>query len=127
MLIEDKPTGFHRFGRILQLKCPKCGKAKVFYSAKYPGVRPRMKDTCDNCGYQFHKEEEHYHRVVYLSYGLTILEGLLTFLLGKYMVFGMSSRDLFLASLAVMLFLSIWNYKIARVIWMNVFPGQAVK
>ena len=125
MLIEEKPTGFHRFGRVLQLKCPRCGKAKVFYKAKYPGVRPQMKDTCDNCGYEFHKEHEHYHKAVYLSYVLTILEAMIAFFLVSKFVYGLTQRDMMLASAAIALFLSIWNYKIARVIWMNVFPNEA--
>jgi rubredoxin len=119
MLIEERPGRLNKFARIIRLKCPNCGAAKVFYRAKFPGTRPKMKTTCDVCGYNFDREAGFYKGAVYLSYGMTLVEGFLVFLLAKYLIFGLSLRDLVLISLCAMLFLGVWNYKLARVIWIN--------
>src|SRR5688572_20440612 len=126
MLIEQKPSRLSRVSRIVGLKCPKCGFAKVFYKAKFPGARPQMKTSCDHCGYSFVKEEGYYRGAVYLSYGLTILAGVLAYLLARYMIFGLSNRDLILIAIGAMLFFSIWNYKLARVIWLSKSPATIV-
>jgi len=125
MIESQKTSRASRVGRLLSLKCPKCGKTKVFYKAKFPGARPKIKETCDNCGYSFSKEEGFFRGAVYLSYGLTLVEGVLTVVFTKLFVFGLTNREIILIAIAAMLFLSIWNYKIARVIWLNVFPDKS--
>jgi len=118
MLIEERIPRRRRVGRALALKCPKCGFGKVFYSGKFPG-RPQMRDTCEHCGYSFSRNEGYYRGAVYLSYGLMLVEGVLAFLLSKFLIFGLSTRDSILIAITAMLFLSLYNYKIARVIWLS--------
>jgi hypothetical protein len=121
MLIEENPSGIKRVGRILALKCPRCGYAKVFSRAKFPLMRAEMKQICEHCGYKFAEQEEGYFRgAVYLSYGMTLLEGLLAAMLAKVFIFGLSDRDLILIALCAMFFCSAWNYKMARVLWLNI-------
>jgi uncharacterized protein (DUF983 family) len=119
MLIEQRPSGGTRIKHVLRLRCPNCGSAKVFYKAKYPGARPQMKQVCEHCGYQFNRDEAYFKGAVYLSYGLSIIEGVLAFLLAKLFIFGLSDRDLILIAIGTMLFLGIYNYKIARVWWLS--------
>src|SRR4051812_4781405 len=124
MLIEDKPSGLNRVARALSLRCPNCRQAKVFYRARFPGARPRIKEACEHCGYKFSREEGYFRGAVYLSYGMMIIEGLLAMLLAKLFIFGLSDRDLILVGIGAMLFFSIWNYKLARVMWLNWYPEQ---
>jgi uncharacterized protein (DUF983 family) len=119
MLIEERIPRRRKLGRALTLKCPKCGFGKVFYPAKFPGVRPQMRTTCEHCGYSFEREEGYYRGAVYLSYGLMLVEGVLAFLLSKFLIFGLSTRDSILIAITAMLFLSFYNYRIARVIWLS--------
>src|SRR4051812_5993073 len=125
MLIEETPSKLKRVGRMLRLKCPKCGQTKVFYRAKFPGARPKIKETCEHCGYRFGRHEGYFRGAVYLSYGMTIVEGILAFLLAKVFIFGLSNRDLFFVAVGAMLFFSIWNYKLARVVWLNWYPEDS--
>jgi uncharacterized protein (DUF983 family) len=121
---NERKKSLSRVGRLLSLKCPKCGQTKVFNRAKFPGARPKIKETCDNCGYRFNKEQGYFRGAVYLSYGLTLLEGVLAIVFAKMFVFGLTDRELILVGVAAMLFFSIWNYKIARVLWLNIFPDK---
>jgi hypothetical protein len=122
--MEDERTPmFHKAGQILRLKCPRCGKANVFYKAKYPFIsRPQMLEVCPNCGYRYDREPGFFSGAVYVSYGLALLEGLITFFLARYLVFGLSITQQILVTLAAVMFLSVWNYRLARVLWLNLFP-----
>jgi uncharacterized protein (DUF983 family) len=118
----EKTTGYRKVGGILRLRCPNCGKAKVFHQTKYPFNRPQMKDECEACGYRFDREPGFFSGAVWLSYGLAVVEGLVAFFLVKYLIFGISLTNLILVTIAVVMLLAMWNYRLARVIWLNVFP-----
>jgi uncharacterized protein (DUF983 family) len=119
----DEISRINRIKNIAQLKCPNCGKAKVFYRRKFPFLkRPVMRETCESCGYRFHREPTYYRGVAYLSYGLAIIEGLIAFLLARYLIFGLSPITQVLITIGVMMFFAMWNFRLARVIWLNIFP-----
>jgi hypothetical protein len=111
---------FRRISHALRLKCPNCGKASVFYRPKFGIGRPIMHDACENCGYRFKREPEYFSGVAFLSYSLAIAEGIIAFVLAKYLIFGLTPSKLVFISLAAVLFLITWNYKFARVVWLNV-------
>ncbi len=112
-------------GRILQLRCPDCGKASVFYRAKYPILRkPEMKKYCENCGYNFEKAPGYFLGAIYISYALAVLEGFIAFVLAKNLIFGLDDITLAMVTLAAILLCAVWNYRISRVIWMNFFSEK---
>jgi uncharacterized protein (DUF983 family) len=116
-------SGVRRLAHIARLRCPNCGKASVFYRAKYPFVsRPVMRESCEACGYKFHREPGHYNGAVFISYGLALVEGLIAFFLAKYLIFGLTPVTLVLVTLLAVMFLAMWNFRLARVIWLNIFP-----
>jgi len=117
--------GVSRINKITQiasLKCPNCGKAKVFYKRKYPFSKPLMRESCESCGYKFHREHGYYQGVAWVSYGLALVEGVIAFLLARYLVFGLTPITQLLITVGVMMFLAMWNFRLARVIWLNIFP-----
>jgi hypothetical protein len=119
----EKTPMFRKAGQILRLKCPRCGKTSVFYRPKYPFIsRPQMLEICPNCGYRYDRETGFFSGAVYLSYGLAVVEGLIAFLLARYLIFGLSITQQVLITFAAVMFLAMWNYRLARVIWLNVFP-----
>ena len=79
-----------------------------------------MKKACEICGYRFDREAGYFLKALYISYGLAVFEGFLTFLLAKYLIFGLSEIDLALATVAAILLCAMWNYRLARVIWLNI-------
>jgi uncharacterized protein (DUF983 family) len=111
-----------KIAQIARLKCPNCGKAKVFYSRKFPFSKPVMRESCEACGYKFHREHGYFNGVAFVSYGLAIVEGLIAFLLARYLVFGLSPITQVLITIGAMMFLAMWNFRLARVIWLNIFP-----
>ena len=120
MLIEENKSPKSRLRRILSLKCPNCGYANVFLKAKFPGMRPQMKEVCEHCGHKFGDREAGFFRgAVYFSYGLSLVEGLLAFFLARFLIFGLSYRDAILIALTAMLFLGGYNYRFARVLWIG--------
>lgn len=123
--IPEQIAGFKKLKGILMLKCPNCGKASVFYTPKkYPliGV-PIMHESCTNCGYRFHKEPGHFDGAVIVSYGLAAVEGVIAFLIAQNMIFGLSTSNQLLVALSVVLVCAMWNYRLARVIWLNMYKG----
>jgi predicted RNA-binding Zn-ribbon protein involved in translation (DUF1610 family) len=122
--IPEELAGFKKLKSILTLKCPNCGKASVFYSPKYKVLTvPVMHETCANCGYRFHKEPGHFDGAVIVSYGLAAIEGLIAYLIAKNFIFGLSSSNQYFFAISVVLLCAMWNYRLARVIWMNIFKG----
>jgi hypothetical protein len=121
----EKTLNLRKVVQVLRLKCPNCGKANVFYKAKYPVVGvPKMRETCDYCGYKFEKEPGYFAGAAYITYGLGLLEGILAFFLARYLIFGLSKSNLALITLCAVLFCISWNYRLARVIWMNIYPAR---
>lgn len=119
----EKVLNLRKVVQVLRLKCPNCGKANVFYKAKYPVIgMPKMRETCEYCGYNFNREPGYFMGAVYLSYGLAVLEGILAFFLARYLIFGLSKSNLFFITLCAVLFCASWNYRLARVIWLNLYP-----
>ena len=83
-----------------------------------------MKKYCENCGYSFEKEPGYFLGAMYVSYALAVLEGFIAFILAKNLIFGLDDMTLALVTLAAILLCAVWNYRISRVIWMNIFPEK---
>ena len=81
-----------------------------------------MLEVCPNCGYKYERESGFFTGAAFVSYGLAIVEGLIAFLLARYLVFGLSVTQQILVAIAAIMFLSVWNYRFARVLWLNLFP-----
>ncbi len=118
----DNRTPYQKAGGILKLKCPNCGKAKVFHKTKFPFNTPLMKDTCEACGYRFDREPGYYKGAVAFSYALALIEGLIAFFLARQLIYGISTSALVFVAIAAVFFCAMWNFKLARVIWLNLFP-----
>jgi len=122
----ERVSKLKKAGEILTLKCPNCGKAHVFHKMKYPFVgAPQMKEVCENCGYVFDREPGYFLGAMYVSYGLAVVEGLIAFLLARWLIFGITDMNLALVTVAAILLCATWNYRLARVIWMNIFPKRS--
>ncbi len=114
----------HTAGTILQLNCPKCGKGRVFEKNGDAFLKfPKMHEDCPECHYHFDREPGYFLGAMYASYGLAVFEGICTFLVAKFMVQGLSELTIAFIIAGVIVSLGYWNYKLARVIWMNLFPG----
>ncbi|MCD6018756.1 MAG: hypothetical protein K0S53_1877 [Bacteroidetes bacterium] len=108
--------------RILKEKCPNCGEGEVYEKKKKFFQLPVMKEECNNCHYHFDREPGYFLGAMYISYGLAVFQGIVTFIL-LYMVFpDLPTIAVVLIILAVICLFSLKNYKLSRIIYMHIFP-----
>ena len=102
-------------------KCPKCEQGDIFASkGNILLLRvPKMNENCPVCNYKFDKEPGYFLGSMYVSYGMTIIEMLVVF--GTTFWFVPLSVFFLLIFTTLFLF-SFFNYRIARTIWINLFP-----
>jgi uncharacterized protein (DUF983 family) len=107
---------------ILQGKCPVCGTGDIFKKENSFFLSPpKMNESCESCHYHFEKEPGYFVGAMYVSYGLAVLEGIITYF-GVSLLFGNLSNVTIISVIAVViLVLSMTNYKFSRIIWLYTF------
>ena len=107
---------------ILTEKCPKCGVGHVFKKKTDFIQLPVMAESCEECGYHFEREPGYFIGAMYISYGLAVLEALITFMICFYFFPALSALGLALSLVGIIALFSMKNYKLSRVIYMHIFP-----
>ncbi|UUV20999.1 DUF983 domain-containing protein [Flavobacterium sp. CBA20B-1] len=107
--------------KVLKGTCPKCGQTKVFKKKGNPFLfsMPVMNERCANCNYSFHREPGFYFGGMYMSYALTVAEMVAVFVLG--LLFKLNFFSIFIAVVVVIILLSTFNYRMSRLMWLNLF------
>lgn len=107
--------------KVLKGTCPKCGQTKVFKSNGNPLLfkMPVMHERCEKCHYSFHREPGFYFGAMYMSYALTVAEMVAVFVLG--LLFGLGFLKIFFGVVLTVLLLSTFNYRMSRLMWLNLF------
>ncbi len=102
-------------------RCPNCKKTKVFKTNGNPFLfkMPVMNEKCGECGYHFHRETGFYFGAMYMSYALTVAEMVAVFVIG--LILNLSFLQTFIGVVLVILILSMFNYKLSRLMWLNLF------
>lgn len=109
--------------QVLGQKCPNCGTGAIFKKDRNNfNLVPQMNDNCPDCGFDFHREPGYFLGAMYASYGLSVFEGIVSFLLAYFFLPQLSTFLLALIPALVILLFSVVNYKLGRVIWMYLFP-----
>jgi|SRR5690554_45338 len=109
---------------VLKGCCPKCGKTQVFKSKGNPIIfkMPVMHKRCTNCNYSFHRETGFYFGAMYMSYALTVAEMVAVFAIG--LLLGIGFMNMFIIVVVVVLLLSTFNYRVSRLMWLNLFYNE---
>lgn len=107
---------------ILTEKCPNCGKTHVFEKKKSLFSLPVMKEKCELCGYKFDREPGYFLGAMYLSYGLAVLQAILTFLLFYFVFPSVPVLYVAFAIVGVIVLFSMKNFKLSRVMYIHIFP-----
>ncbi len=109
---------------IIKNQCPNCKQANVFQSSNLFSYRTiKMNDHCPVCQLDFIKEPGFYWGAMYVSYGLAILEGLGTCTINSLLGIPVSDTSNLWIIIFVMLLLSPFNFRMARIIWLYILPG----
>lgn len=100
-------------GRILLLRCPRCGASPV-----YTGMFT-MRSTCRGCSLRFEREPGYFIGAIYLNYGLTA--GLM---IGGYFALerftSLEPASLLMVCAAVGVVVPILFFRHARLLWLGV-------
>ncbi|MES2512549.1 MAG: DUF983 domain-containing protein [Bacteroidota bacterium] len=110
------------FMSIMREKCPNCGKGDVYAKKTRFLELPVMKDNCEVCHYHFDREPGYFLGAMYISYGLAVLQGILTFVLLRTFLPKIDTIWVVLIILAVISAFSMKNYKLSRIIYIHIFP-----
>lgn len=109
--------------RILQKKCPHCGKGHIFEKKSgLPGF-PKMKEHCENCGYLYNREPGYFLGAMYVSYGFAVFQSLVTFLACHFFFPQLPTLAVCFILVGVIVLFSMWNFKMSRVVYMYIFPN----
>jgi len=107
---------------ILTEKCPNCGQGQVFEKSKHAFEMPVMKSKCQHCGYTFDREPGYFLGALYVSYGLAVAQAIITFLICYFFFPTMETVWIPIWILLVLCLLAKKNFKLARVIYIHIFP-----
>jgi len=101
-----------KVGALLRLRCPICGKGKLFQGYFDSPVR------CPRCGFFFMRESGYFLPHVVIGYGFTVVAALLTWPL-LYYVFGVRNSAVTLTTMVtVALLFGIWFIRYSKVLWL---------
>jgi uncharacterized protein (DUF983 family) len=107
---------------VIQEKCPNCGEGKVFKQHISLLQLPVMHEKCESCDYHFDREPGYFLGAMYLSYGLEVLQGILTFFILQFLYPSIETLTQTLLVVVVMVLMGRKNYKLSRVLYIHIFP-----
>lgn len=110
---------------LVRNKCPHCGKSHVYQHgnlASFGSVA--MKSECEVCHTSFTKDPGFYWGSMYASYALAMLEAIIAYTACRFL--GTAKFDLInlLIVVGAILACSPFNYRMARLIWLYIFPSN---
>lgn len=102
-------------------KCPKCHKGSIFAARGNVFLlrMPEMHPECPECGYRFEKEPGYFLGAMYVSYAMGIVEMMLAFAAFYAHV---PLTFFFVLLFTVLLLTSLFNFRVARIVWIHLFP-----
>lgn len=106
------PGFFGRIVRALRLRCPRCGRGKLFAGLF------RMNKQCSECGLDLEREPGFYLGSIYFNYGLTALAVVAVYVPAVAMGHGRNSPLLW-GTLAFCLLFPLWFFRYARSLWLS--------
>ena len=109
---------------ILKDECPKCHHGKVFRTSLLSFNIGKMNKECPECHLNFTKEPGFYWGAMFVSYGLGIAEAFIAYFICR--ILGTDTFDLINLWIAIgtIVLLSPFNFKLARLVWLYIFPGD---
>tara|TARA_R110001599_G_scaffold63492_4_gene176791 strand:- start:6199 stop:6492 length:294 start_codon:yes stop_codon:yes gene_type:complete len=83
-----------------------------------------MNDNCPHCNYKFEREPGYFYGAMFMSYGITMAEALVTFIIIQLLNLDLSVDGTMGIIIAVILIFIFPNYKLSRVLWMYTFTKK---
>jgi len=107
---------------IFNNKCPQCNESD-FYIHKSPfHLKDNLKiyENCSHCGLKYMMEPSFYYGAMYVTYGITVLISVATFIISYY-IFQLNLIQNFTTIVIALIVLSPISLRLSRLIWINLF------
>jgi len=118
----------HNLLAIFRNECPNCHQGKVFADKSFffsLGF-PKMHEHCSHCGFKFEKEPGYFFGAMFVNYGLTVGEGIITYLIAsRFFEKTFDLRIIPIIGLVIVL-LSCFNIRLSRMIWIYMFKNYSM-
>lgn len=112
---------------VFTMKCPRCRQGKVFKHRLSLSTKKNlaMHTQCPVCGQHTEIEVGFYYGTGYVSYGITVVFTMLSFVLWLiFLGFSLDDNSVFLwfiANAVVLLLLQPWLMRFSRILWLSWF------
>lgn len=102
--------------------CPVCQNESMYTSSNLynPAKTQEMNKRCSHCDTKYKIEPSFFYGAMYVSYGVGVAIGILTFLIASY-VFHLDRISIFLAIMGIMVLGLPVIIRLSRNIWINLF------
>jgi uncharacterized protein (DUF983 family) len=118
----------HAIVHILNNDCPNCHNGKVFNEKNifFNLGFPKMNEYCSHCDYKFEKEPGYFFGAMYVNYGLTVAQGIATYLIAH--LFFKETFDLRMIPIiaGTIIVLSPFNIRFSRLLWIYMFKNYSI-
>jgi len=101
-----------KLGAALRLRCPVCGKGKIFRSYL------DTPDRCPECGFYFMRETGYFLPHAPIGYLLFVFVALLTWIVTSLLLKIQSDAIVLVAIIVVPLLFSFWGNRYTKMLWM---------
>lgn len=111
-----------KLNSILTGTCPRCQEENM-YVEKNPYNLSKifeMHENCSHCGLHYQIEPSFFYGAMYVNYGLTVMFGIVTFLISKVLL-GLALTPSFITIIIALVVLMPINTRLARNIYINMF------
>jgi len=111
---------------ILKNECPNCHKGKVYKDKSlFTFGFPKMNESCSHCQNKFSKEPGYFFGAMYVNYGLNVAQGILTYFLARPFFSETFDLRIFPIVAAVLIFMTFFNLRLSRLLWIYMFKNYA--
>jgi uncharacterized protein (DUF983 family) len=106
---------------IFKNKCPKCNEGNFFEDSNPLHLKNVLKtyENCNSCGFKYLIEPSFFYGAMYVSYGLTVMSSIATFII--LYVMGFNLIQVFIGIIIVLIALTPFTLRLARLIYINLF------
>src|SRR5262245_51751670 len=107
-----RPPGSTLTLRALRLRCPRCGKTKMFSGLFH------MHESCVACGLKYEREPGYFLGSIYINYGITAFVTSVGWVTLRF-VYGIESRWLIAGFAAFCVLFPAVFFRYARALWLS--------
>ena len=118
----------HTLVHILNNECPHCHKGKVFNEKNiFLNIGfPKMNQYCSHCNYKFEKEPGYFFGAMYVNYGLTVAQGIATYLIAQQFFTELFDLRIIAIIGLIIIALAPFNIRLSRLLWIYMFKNYSV-